>query len=53
MTDTGKYECDVCNRMTDRHRIVTLVIYGTDTSACERCRGYDPRDYDEEPEEDE
>ncbi len=51
MADALKMECDVCQRMTDRHRIVTLVIHGTDTSACERCRKYDPRDYDEEPEE--
>ena len=41
------HSCDVCGRPCTR--IHHCVAYGTDTAACDDCAGYEPADYDEQP----
>jgi hypothetical protein len=38
-TPTETFECDCCGRMVPREQIAVVIAYGTDTAACDRCRG--------------
>lgn len=45
--EPGDKQCDVCSKMVKRtHR---CWVAGTETFACDKCYGYDPQAYGEDP----
>lgn len=33
------YECDVCGAKVPREQIASVIAYGIETGACDKCRG--------------